>query len=1164
MDHLKGNGEGELPDDQKVRSSEALGGSGENLKDGAQETQNLESDMAEKLNTVSLSDKETEATKSSDEQQVRSSEALGGSEENLEDGAQEMQNLETDMAEKSQTVSLSDKETEATNDSDEVIVQLTSGAASEQNDQVDQGVMAETVTATESATSTSREINVFTAVDAAQELQNLETDMAEKLNTVSLSEKKTEAAKDSDETPVEEVPMDSCWGSAFRSNLDFDAPPSDERVERLKILEEIRRAQSSSTKATAPLTSSSDNSWAAHTFSPYGTEYNCLSNDLQSLQNHPLLDEQPDFSSESENDEDEVDEQIRAAQQALRDDSNSEFSTDDEGPDPCLPIEIPERFSAREAEREENAPREAQMMSTGQTSARPYIVTPVPVSPSEVLEVAPSTIDEDSDDEESRLYLERGMRFAMEHMQELIEDYDRRTGAGVRTHDDDDDMTAIVNSGKGNAQKVHDVKVLEKKSALPGESSTKEVKQSEDRLESSSTRIDVRRENCGTEVRRQDDNTNAIVNSGEESVLKAHDVKVLEKKSAVPGESSTKEVKQSEDRLESSSTITDDRRENCSSTSREYERLQKEVADQAKMSEKLNKIDRNNAPARGPSFEDDRFFDESSDYGHEQIRSSDSEDDNSDASSTRCRAGSDLCGEIPGPHDEFVVKDDGMFSTQHRFAPATNGVSNKKPKFVKGEDFWRTYLRACVQQNVGSACVQMNVGSACVQQNVEAPSEEKVTESNEKVESEEEMRARKAEEERLNEEFLKTLDADSLKADAIARSYNQQQLWKQQEQRASAWMHQPTEQQHPQQNLQYHPVPRYNSSHSHSQPVQSQSEGPGYGWDRQDSRSQYGNGSTQFNNMPQQHPAPRYNSSYSNAQSSQSQYGGPGYGSNGQDTRQQYGMGFIQYDSRPQQSSSSFGGPSQYHAHNAPSNYGHNEGDQQCGSAAYGANQFVDNRPQQSSSTFGGPPHYQQQYGSSEYGYNGWDQRQQQRPPTNASSRPSYDQQQYAPPQQLSSSNQEPGRGRQQAQGGWEAPQRFRDGDRGNCGNGGFPPGNAQPQHRSPQDTAPGYDSDGESLDDFGLPPVQRRRRHYEADDFEPILYLEDYYSDEEIAHKFLKFVKANEFAAIPTLNSELRKPPNFMFPGFNPLIFVRQHMEGVIRVEYIEHDAVFKLVNGE
>ncbi|CAL2051766.1 unnamed protein product [Caenorhabditis brenneri] len=1068
--------------EQKVRSSEALGGSGENLEDRAQETQNLESDMAEKLNPVSLSDKETEATKSSGEQQVRSSEALGGSGEDFKDGAQEMQNLETDMAEKLQTVSLSDKETEATNDSDEVIVQLTSGAASEQNDRVDQGVMVETVTANEIATSTSHKMKIATAVDAAQELQNLEKDMAEKLNTVSLSEKETEAAKDSDETPVEEVPMDSCWGSAFRSNLDFDAPPSDERVERLKILEEIRRAQSSSTKATAPSTSSSDNSWAAHTFSPYGTEYNCLSNDLQSLQNHPLLDEQSDFSSESENDEDEVDEQIRAAQQALRDDSNSEFSTDDEGPDPCLPIEIPEQFSAREAEREENAPREAQMMSTGQTSARPYIVTPVPVSPSEVLEVAPSAIDEDSDDEESRLYLERGMRFAMEHMQELIEDYDRRTGAGVRTHDDD--MTAIVNTGEESVLKAHDAKVSEKEPAVLGESSTEEVKQSEDRFESSSTRIDVR-------------------------------------------------------------------------------------------------IDRKNAPARGPSFEDDRFFDESSDYGHEQIRSSDSEDDNSDASSTRCRAGSDLCGEIPGPHDEFVVKDDGMFSTQHRFAPATNGVSNKKPKFVKGEDFWRTYLRACVQQNVGSACVQMNVGSACVQQNVEAPSEEKVTESNEKVESEEEMRARKAEEERLNEEYLKTLDAESLKADAIARSYNQQQLWKQQEQRASAWMHQPTEQQHSQQhsqqNLQHHPAPRYNSSNSHSQSSQSQYGGPGYGWDRQDSRSQYGNGSTQFNNMPQQHPAPRYNPSYSNAQSSQSQYGGPGYGSNGQDTRQQYGNGFIQYDSRPQQSTSSYGGPSQYYPQNAPSEYGHNEGDRQCGSAAYGVNQF-NNVPQQSFSSFSGPSQYHTQNAPSNYGHNEGDRQcgsaaygvnqfnngPQQRPPTNASSRPSYDQQQYAPPQQPSSLNQEPGRGRQQDQGGWEAPHGFQDGDRGSYGNGGFPPGNTQPQHRSPQHTAPAYDSDNESLDDFGLPPVPRRRRHYEADDFEPILYLEDYYSDEEIAQKFLKFVTANEFAAIPTLNSELRKPPNFMFPGFNPLIFVRQHMEGVIRVEYIEHDAVFKLVNGE
>ncbi|CAL2038951.1 unnamed protein product [Caenorhabditis brenneri] len=188
----------------------------------------------------------------------------------------------------------------------------------------------------------------------------------------------------------------------------FDAPLSDERVERLKILEELRRAQSSSSKVLAPST----------TFPPNESEYNLLTNDLQCLQNHLLLAEKPDFSSDSENDENEVDEQTRA--------------------------KLSEKSQIRSSLRmtkEEHVPRE---VLTGQASARrPYIVTPVPVSPSEVLDVAPSTIDEESDDEESRLYLERGMRFAMEHMQELMDDYDRRTGTGVKTHDDNKEAMRI-------------------------------------------------------------------------------------------------------------------------------------------------------------------------------------------------------------------------------------------------------------------------------------------------------------------------------------------------------------------------------------------------------------------------------------------------------------------------------------------------------------------------------------------------------------------------------------------------------------------------------------------------------------------------------------------------------------------------------------------------
>ncbi|EGT45110.1 hypothetical protein CAEBREN_12465 [Caenorhabditis brenneri] len=103
-------------------------------------------------------------------------------------------------------------------------------------------------------------------------------------------------------SPNEEEVSPAPLIASLGSEPAFDAPPSDERVERLKIVEELRRAQSSSSKVLAPST----------TFPPNESEYNFLTNDLQSLQNHLLLAEEPDFSSVSENDEDEVDEQIRA------------------------------------------------------------------------------------------------------------------------------------------------------------------------------------------------------------------------------------------------------------------------------------------------------------------------------------------------------------------------------------------------------------------------------------------------------------------------------------------------------------------------------------------------------------------------------------------------------------------------------------------------------------------------------------------------------------------------------------------------------------------------------------------------------------------------------------------------------------------------------------
>lgn len=707
-----------------------------------------------------------------------------------------------------------------------------------------------------------------------------------------------------------------------------------------------------------------------------------------------------DVTSKTEKDE-EVDDQILAAQNALREDSYSEFSTDDEGPVPCFSIRLPEKSPVvasitqpieqlKEDERQgivTSNPNEPQ-------SSQSDLMPPVPINNDipwwyKEPEVSDASEGEEEWDEEDWLYFEKVQKFTMDLFNcPLVEEdplVTRRVEETelvetVEKNDEEPNEYAEPCAPKDQCINKYGVN-LESSDSESEEymRKTAQTNENEEATPSGSSQMEARGFNKPSSTKRGADQCGF---SGEQS---SEDIKTNGKQRKL---------------MKPPQTGTENKNYAGSASHTNHMSSQRSCHDNEYM-----KTAAKSAPIAPEAMK-------KADLKDGVLQITDSEDDNNSASSNCGSYGSS--GDINGRSYPAPTHDDGIFSSQHNNAPVTNGVSHKKPRFVKGEDYWQDWMRTAKQHSTVPQAPS-HVGP------VKENNTKKTAAIEKKVEPDEATLARQAEENRLSEEFIKSLGACSIRDDAMAQQHNNQRKIEEQQRRSSAWM----------------------SSR----------------WSHQSQPREY-----QQTNENRQYPTQHYPSS------------------------------------------------SCYQTSYAPSGY----------SYGYNAGQ------QSSSSEFSYNNQHAAEYGRGNQYNAGSSSRMYER-------------------------NMDPGQVQRQEQSSWGAPH-----PSSNDGMESYTNGKAQSSSLSHLNSAQN-EIDEELSKAFGEPAKSTRRR-YEAGDFEPILCIESYDSVKEIASKFLKFVTANEFAAIPTLNSNLRKPPNSMFRGFNPLVFVMENMEGVIRIDYIEHDCVYKL----